>query len=254
MDDSCHRGLLQPRYAGRWRAVGSRRSTLITDREQAGVGIPLRESTVATRSAPRRVYAVLDVETTGRALTSRIVEIACLIVAEDGSIIEEYESLIDPGRLVGATHVHGIDAAMLQGAPRFGDVASHVIGMLAGNTVVAHNLAYDWAILRGEFHRLGVGLPVSPKGICTAALVRATVGGSVPLGDACRRLGIDHDQPHTAAGDARATAAVLWSLRSHLGSLPQFAQVSRVDRLWRLHPPVAPVPRAFDRSTPSRQS
>ena len=54
-------------------------------------------------------FAVVDVETTGFSprLHDRVVEVA-VVRLEHGQPVEEYTTLVNPGRDVGPTHVHGI--------------------------------------------------------------------------------------------------------------------------------------------------
>src|SRR5262245_64426838 len=70
--------------------------------------------------------AVIDVETTGIYNVDRIVEVAILTLDCEGNVCDEFETMVQPLRDVGATWIHGIDAGMLRDAPTFADVAQHV--------------------------------------------------------------------------------------------------------------------------------
>ena len=71
------------------------------------------------QSSGARHIAVVDVETTGLSpwRHDRIVEIAVVLLSPDGEIEDEYESLVNPGRDVGPTSIHGISASDLIDAP-----------------------------------------------------------------------------------------------------------------------------------------
>lgn len=58
-------------------------------------------------------YAVVDVETTGlfSAGQDRIAEIAVVLVDPDGKVEDSWATLVNPGRDLGAQHIHGIRAA-----------------------------------------------------------------------------------------------------------------------------------------------
>lgn len=57
-------------------------------------------------------FAVTDVETTGLfpQAHDRIIEIAIVRVDAEGNILDEFTSLVNPGRDIGTTHLHGITA------------------------------------------------------------------------------------------------------------------------------------------------
>jgi DNA polymerase-3 subunit epsilon len=157
-------------------------------------------------------FAVVDVETTGFAphRADRIVEIAVLRVTADGTIHEEYESLINPGRDLGPTHVHGLTGADVRDAPRFSDVAGDVVSRMAGAVIVGHNVRFDSSFVAAELQRAGHPLPSFPS-LCTLALTSALGLGLAKrqLAACCAHFGIQIDQRHSAGCDARATSQLL---------------------------------------------
>ena len=112
--------------------------------------------------------AVVDVETTGLSpRTDRVVEVGVVLLDDRGEV--EFETLLDPGRDVGPTAVHGIRASDVVEAPAFADVAPYLRSLLAGRVVVAHNALFDLRFLAPEFGR--AGLPVElPPTLCTMRL------------------------------------------------------------------------------------
>jgi DNA polymerase III epsilon subunit-like protein len=90
-------------------------------------------------------YAVVDVETTGFSprLGDRVVEIALVRMTPDGTIEDEFATLVDPECDVGPTHVHGIRASDLVGAPRFADIVGDVAARTARSVLVANNPRFD---------------------------------------------------------------------------------------------------------------
>lgn len=157
-------------------------------------------------------YLVFDVETTGLGDRCRIVEFAGLLLDDDAMLSDQYETLVDSESAPGPTRLHGIDATMLHMAPRFVDVAGEIQRLFRDRIPVAHNLRFDWGVLRRAYERLGVEMPAT-AGICTAQLSRRILGGPCALTQVCRRLGIDHPQPHRAGTDATATWEVFRALR-----------------------------------------
>ncbi|MCB0552072.1 MAG: 3'-5' exoribonuclease [Phaeodactylibacter sp.] len=156
-------------------------------------------------------YAIVDLETTGgRAARDKIIEIA--IVLHDGrEIIDTYSSLIDPECYIpyGITQLTGISQDMVQGAPKFYEVARKVVEMTEGAIFVAHNVRFDYSFLREEFARLG--FTFSRKNLCTVRLSRKAFPGlpSYSLGNLIRSMGIEVDNRHRALDDALATAELL---------------------------------------------
>lgn len=158
-------------------------------------------------------YAVIDLETTGFAAwkTDRVVEIAVVLVSEHGQIEGEWASLVNPGRDVGPTHVHGITASEVIGAPPFAALVPSVLAAVSGRTIVAHNSRFDTGFLAAELQRAGVALEELPlPSLCTMEWAPAFLSAqSRRLVDCCSAAGIRLDHAHSALGDARATAGLL---------------------------------------------
>ena len=156
-------------------------------------------------------FAVLDVETTGFSprLHDRIVEIAIVRTAPDGTIEESWSTLLNPQRDPGPTHVHGIRGADVLDAPQFLDVAGDVADRLDGAILVAHNARFDLGFVSSEFTRLGAQPPTWPA-LCTLALsYRFGALGGGRLADCLAAEALAHPAEHTALGDATATAGLL---------------------------------------------
>lgn len=153
-----------------------------------------------------RGFAVIDLETTGFSTRDRVVEIAIVLLdVASLKVIDEFDTLVNPNRDLGATHVHGITASMASAAPAFEEIAPHVAALLDQTVLVAHNLAFDQRMLLQEFDRLQ--LPVQPgSGLCTLNWTRQK------LSTACTALGVEIDGAHRALADARATAELFSAL------------------------------------------
>ncbi len=147
--------------------------------------------------------AVVDAETTGLYKSDRIIELAVVIVnLSNGETLAEYDTLINPGRDVGPTRIHGITASMVAQAPTFADIADELARLLDGTLFVAHNLAFDTRMVTAEFTRLNIDFDPG-VGICT--LKRTGTN----LADACAHYDIELDGAHQAINDARATSRLL---------------------------------------------
>lgn len=178
-------------------------------------------------------FAVLDIETSGLSTRwHRILQIAVVIV-EDGRVVDEWSSLVRLrwrfGR-VGPRRVHGIDRAMLRGAPRLDAVIAELARRVDGAVVTAHNVAFDWPFIVRAARRAHVELPVASR-LCTLRLSRSLDPQrqrSHRLADACERYGIANDRPHDALHDARATAQLL----PHLLAEHEVRTAVDLDRLY----------------------
>ena len=106
-------------------------------------------------------FAVIDLETTGLSpgAHERVVEIAIVHADEYGTVTDQWETLVNPQRHVGAEHIHGIRAGDLIDAPAFADIADDVMHLLSGRVMVAHNARFDRGFLAAEFGRASRALP-----------------------------------------------------------------------------------------------
>lgn len=161
-------------------------------------------------------FAVVDVETTGFAYKKldRIVEVGIVRTDLSGRTQATYESLVNPGRDVGPTHIHGITAEMVREAPSFEDLAGDILEFLEGTCWVAHNATFDVNFLRSEFGRAGLTIQEVPHE-CTLRYTRAVFPAlpSKKLERVCEALDIELDRHHAALSDAKATKKLFTILR-----------------------------------------
>ncbi|MDX1996633.1 MAG: exonuclease domain-containing protein [Thermoanaerobaculia bacterium] len=166
--------------------------------------------------------AIIDVETTGLFpfRHDRVVELAAVVIDGEGQIVREFASLVNPGRDIGPSSIHGLSAEDVMHAPHFGEIAGLLVETLRGTVAIAgHNVRFDQQFLESEFSRLGAVAPRSFT-LCTMELA-----GGGRLNDCCCDYGISLDgEAHHALADARATARLLSSL---LSDQPRVVQTLR---------------------------
>ena len=192
--------------------------------------------------------AVIDIETTG--LTpqlDRILEIAVVTTDPWGRVLGEWSTRIDPEGPVGATHIHGITAADVAGAPVFRDVVAVLAQQFAGAALVAHNAEFDLAFLREEFRRAGWEMPGTPS-LCTLSASEYHLPSldRRRLVDCCWAVGTPLTGAHSALGDARATAVLLAAfMHPHIGAAPLPEHLALPEQAmhvrWPAEPKGAPV-------------
>lgn len=194
-------------------------------------------------------FAVVDLETTGFSTKfDRIVEIAVVHLDADGAVTGAWDTLINPQRDLGAQHVHGIRAADASTAPTFAEAAPHLLELLDGRVLVAHNASFDLRFLRAELDRADLDADAClASHLCTLELARELlVGAGRTLQDCCDAFDIVIEDAHRAAGDARATARLLqafmevtaptdywYGLVSRVEPARGAATAESIDAVWR---------------------
>lgn len=157
------------------------------------------------------MYAIIDVETTGGSPSNdRITEIAIFI--HDGEkTIDSFATLVNPKRPIDpyVTKLTGITDEMVANAPTFEAIHEKVLDLTHENIFVAHNVKFDFGMIRQEFKRLGIDF--NRKQLDTVNLARKVIPGhnSYSLGNICEALSIDITDRHRASGDAAATVKLL---------------------------------------------
>jgi DNA polymerase-3 subunit epsilon len=148
-------------------------------------------------------YVLLDLETTGgNAVQDRITEIAAVRM-ENGLEVVRWTTLVNPGVRIShfIEQLTGISNAMVAQAPGFAEVGQHLLTLLDGAVLVAHNVRFDHGFLQHEFERMGV--PLRIKTLCTVRLSRLLYPQFKGHGlDAImQRHGIASASRHRAMGD-----------------------------------------------------
>ncbi len=164
-------------------------------------------------SEPAGGWAVIDVETSGfRPGQARVISLAVLGLDADGRVEQSVVSLLNPGVDPGPTHVHGLTAAMLEDQPQFADVVDDVVKVLDGRTLVAHNVAFDYAFLAAEAELAEAELPIDSV-MCTVELARRLDLGvhNLRLETLAAHWGVTQERPHDAFDDALVLTGVLAS-------------------------------------------
>jgi DNA polymerase-3 subunit epsilon len=160
---------------------------------------------------PDEGWAVIDVETSGfRPGQARIISIAALGLDADGRVEQSVVSLLNPGVDPGPTHVHGLTSAMLEDQPQFADIVGDVVEVLRGRTLVAHNVAFDYAFLSAEAEIAEAELPIDSV-MCTVELARRLDLGTenLRLETLAKHWGVSQLRPHDAFDDAMVLTGVL---------------------------------------------
>ena len=172
-------------------------------------------------------YVAVDVETTGLdRYRDEIIEVAAIVFDEEG-VLEEWSSLVDPGRDVPAfiTRLTGITPEMVDGAPTLLNLRGQLRRLLAEHVIVAHNVSFDMKFL--EQAHIGVGQPrldtLTLASILLPDAGRYSLGGLARFLDLSRPEGADH----RALDDASRTVELFHVLLQRSCDLP-YATLSEI--------------------------
>lgn len=187
-------------------------------------------------------FAVVDVETTGLFAQAhdRVIEVGVAVTDGRGQQLDRFETLVNPGRDLGPTEIHGIRGRDVEDAPTFAEIVGDLCERLGNRVLAAHNARFDRGFLSAEFTRCGFSFPDAPW-LCTMEL-GGSMTGHGRLSSCCEQLGVGLDHPHCAADDAAAAAAILccWlglpESRSRLSSLLETMPIPAVNA-WPPSPP-----------------
>jgi len=153
------------------------------------------------------LYSVVDIETTGNGYRGQKITEISIFIFDGKVVVDEFTSLVNPEQNIPAfiTNLTGITNAMVRNAPRFYEIAKKVEEITKDTIFVAHNVNFDYNIIKDEFKSLGFDF--KRKKLCTVRLSRKIIPGlrSYSLGNICADENIPINGRHRAKGDAEAT-------------------------------------------------
>lgn len=169
---------------------------------------------MATSVMKDQLFAVTDIETTGGGIHgNRITEI-CIVLLQGHTIVDKYSSLVNPEKPIPSyiTALTGIDDELVSQAPLFAGIAKKIEEFTRNAVFVAHNVNFDYNVLRNEFKELGFDF--IRKKLCTVRLARKLIPGllSYSLGRICDAIAIPITNRHRAEGDTDATVVLFQRL------------------------------------------
>ena len=161
-------------------------------------------------------FVIVDTETTGLGSTDEVVQIGII----DGKGRTLLDTLVRPTCPVPpmVTRIHGLTNEKLADASPFCDLYVTLSSLLAGRTVIAYNIDFDWRMLVQSARVYG--LPPFRTGDRQCAMkayaqfhgmfdLKRRTYAYQKLGEACRHQKIPVVKAHDALSDARMTLALL---------------------------------------------
>lgn len=193
-------------------------------------------------------YAVVDLETTGlEPQDEAIIEVGVVLLDPRGREQLRWDSLVNPHRHPGPTHIHAITPDDLTDAPELGTLAPALVELLRGRVLVAHNIRFDASFLLPAL-RLELGaaaLPHKIPQVCTMNWARSFIDTpSRSLVRCCQACGIELASHHRAIDDAAACAQLLSHYLGVIASeyelfphgIPWGEQLAKAVQLWQQVP------------------
>src|SRR3990167_4692211 len=101
------------------------------------------------------MHIAFDVETTGVDPGSRILELAAIAFDENGVVLHEYDSLVNPGMPIppDVTKISGITDEMVKDARTADIVLKNFFEWLPTNLLIGHYAQFDTGIITWEAGR-----------------------------------------------------------------------------------------------------
>lgn len=177
-------------------------------------------------------FAVLDFETTGNQPSDRVIQVG-LVLVEQNRLMDTYTSYINTQQPIPSTitDLTGITQAHVADAPTLEDVMQDLLPLLSDRVLVGHHISFDLAFLQKALEECGYDY-FEGRVIDTIDLVKMLFPGmaSMQLTMVASALGIHHERPHRADGDALTTAEILLKCLEKLNDLPLLT-IQRLEHL-----------------------
>jgi DNA polymerase-3 subunit epsilon len=161
---------------------------------------------------------VLDTETTGLNYKAgdRVIEVGCVELINHVSTTNSLQFYCSTSKAIdeGATKIHGLTNAFLDGHPPFKERAKKFLEFIGNDPLVIHNAEFDTGFINNELMLLGIA-PLKNKIIDTVSLARKTLNTRIAnLDYLCRRFQIDLSERnlHGALLDSQLLAEVYLEL------------------------------------------
>ena len=152
-------------------------------------------------------FAIIDIETTGNQPKDlKVIEIA-VIVHDGEKELSSFHSMVNPcepispfiSRLTGIRNNDDVNA------PKFFEIAKKLIEITEDCIFVAHNVGFDYTVIRTEYRRLGYDYRKNHLDTIHVAKVIFPGHPSYGLKNITKVLGIEMGKHHRAIADTQAT-------------------------------------------------
>ncbi|MBQ3372146.1 MAG: 3'-5' exonuclease [Oscillospiraceae bacterium] len=174
-----------------------------------------------------RRYIVFDVETPNHN-NDRMSAIGISVI-EDGKIIDEFYSLVNPETYFDAFNVQltGISEELVANEPNFAELWETIEPIMSSGLLIAHNAPFDLSVLRSCLHAYGITWKNYARYACTVQMSRKMYPEMRHnLNVMCDFFCIDLDH-HNASSDSHACGEILLRLMENGADIRQFIRTYR---------------------------
>lgn len=167
-------------------------------------------------------FVAIDLETTGpSAHAHRIVEVGAVKMRADGTVIDTFGTVTNPGNDVpltmSAQRIHNITPHEIRSAPPLAVVLNELADFVGPHGVVAHNISFESRFLTAAYDQLERPTPTW-QGLCTLATARRFIDAtSHKLSSLIELLELNARNTHRAVDDAHACGVLAAYLIDTLG-------------------------------------
>ncbi|MCI5969088.1 3'-5' exonuclease [Helicobacter sp.] len=154
-------------------------------------------------------FCIVDIETNGHnPYVHTPIEIGALKV-RGGEIVDRFESFVYNTEIPEyITKITGIEATMLENAPKLVSVLEKFKLFLGDSIFVAHNVDFDYNFLSQSLEKCGFGYLYNPR-LCTIKLAQKTLQAPrYSLGFLNTFLKINHQDLHRALQDSKTALEI----------------------------------------------
>ena len=149
-------------------------------------------------------FAILDVETTGGKYNEEKMTEISILVYDGTKIVKKFETLINPQKDIQpfVQRLTGINNELVKNSPIFKDISEKIFEITKDKIIVAHNVDFDYRILKNEFRSINVKFQRDL--LCTVDLSKLIFPNlkSYKLTNLLSNFGIINENPHRAFSDA----------------------------------------------------
>lgn len=173
-------------------------------------------------------FVCIDCETTGLdSKQDRVIEVAVMVFTFN-EILEEFESLIDPGIEIPASsiEIHHISMDMVKGKPKINEVLANLFKIVKDYTIVGHGIKFDIDILLEEAKRFCIPCHLD-KNPTIDTLRLARLNGDSPSNSLATlgvHFNVDSDGAHRAMSDVKVNIEVFKHLSRRYHTLKELNQ------------------------------
>ena len=179
-------------------------------------------------------FVVFDLETTGLdAGRENITEIGAVRLRA-GQVVDRFNTFVNPGKPIPAniTHLTGITDDMVRDAPAEEQALRDFQAFAGGDTLVAHNSAFDMGFVRTRGAAFALEFPNPVLDTLALARVLYTDMRRHRLDTLAKKLGIKLEGHHRAVNDAEATARIFLRMAAEVESRHGKAELDQLNALF----------------------